>query len=167
MASADITLHVLELPACRLVHTHTLTGAQALRGLSPDPSGTALIVMGSFAARGPSALSSSIVDDVTLASSKVVVLPWPFPGQALTDPLASHADLLNHATIASAETLDGTFKAEAGCCLPAGSAVGLSQPVSARSLIASSSARSSRVIAAGITSDVGSRAASGRSCTIQ
>ena len=166
MASAAVTLHVLELPACRLVHTHTLPGAYALRGLSPDPSGTALIVMGSFAARGPSPLSSSIVDDGT--SSKVVVLPWPFPGQSLMDPLASHVDLLNHATITSAEALDGTFKAEAGCCLPAGSGVGLSQPGSARSLVASSSVRSSRMILSGITSDAGSRAVdSGRSCTIQ
>jgi hypothetical protein len=54
------TLHLLSLPDCRVVHTHTLEGMQ-LTGLAADPSGTALAVC-------------------YRASKAIHVLPWPLPG---------------------------------------------------------------------------------------
>ena len=54
------TLHILSLPDCCLVNTHTLEGMQVC-GLAADPSGTTLAVC-------------------DRESDDVHVLPWPLPG---------------------------------------------------------------------------------------
>ena len=72
-------LHILELPQCRLVHTYALEPLDscALAGITGDPGGTAIVVLGWQAPlRACGALN-------------VRLLAWPLPGQAFSEPCES------------------------------------------------------------------------------
>lgn len=83
-------LHVLELPLCRLVHTHALgqTGVCSFGGIASDPGGEAIIALGRFTvSRGSRAGEVGGAFDIR-------VLRWPLAGLTLLEPLQSLEILL-------------------------------------------------------------------------